>query len=124
MAKVFSLILSFLLVTGALAAAKDKNSPEYSLSGTVVSFHAQQEVDGVGDVVNTYQRRIYVLRTDTGTMEITGWEHGGKAKKRPPLEIGQIIKFRTDGKYIYAVLDDGKEHRFYIEAANQTTPSP
>lgn len=123
MAKILSCILSFLLVTSVLATTKGKKSPEYTLSGTVVSFHAQQEVGGAGDVVNTYQRRIYVLKTDTGTMEITGWEHGGKAKKRPPLEIGQIIKFRTDGKYIYTMLDDGKEHRFYIESANQT-PSP
>jgi len=99
--------------------AKDKK--DYPLNGTVVSFHSQAEVRGSGDEngssVDTYHRRVYVIKTETGTLEVTGWENGFKARKRPPLAVGQKLTYRTDGKYIYTVLDDGKEHRFYLMSA-------
>ncbi|MGB8113061.1 MAG: hypothetical protein WCF22_04780 [Candidatus Sulfotelmatobacter sp.] len=113
-------MLMLLLIVG-IAAAKDK-AKDYPLTGTVVSFHNQQGVRGVvsdGDgAVNSYERRVYVIKTDTGNLEVTGWENGFKARKRPPLSLGQQLLFRTDGKYIYTVLDDAKEHRFYIMSAS------
>jgi DNA-binding LytR/AlgR family response regulator len=106
-----------LLLPGA-AVAKGEKPKDHPLTGTVVSFHAQQEVRGDEDSVRTVERRVYVVKTDTGTLEITGWDRGSKASKRPPLAIGQTLTFRTDGKYIYIVLSDGKEHRYYILAAD------
>lgn len=107
-----------LLSLSGVAVAKDKASKDYPLKGTVVSFHAQQEVSGNESGVDTYERRVYVVKTDTGTLEITGWEKGRTASKRPPLSIGQTLTFRSDGKFIYTVLEDGKEHRYYIVAAD------
>jgi hypothetical protein len=101
-----------------LVLAKDKSQKDYPLTATITSFHAQQEVRGDEDSVGTYERRVYVLKTNTGTLEISGWENGFKARKRPPLTIGQVLKYRTDGKYVYTQLDDGKEHRYYIMSAN------
>lgn len=69
--------------------------------------------------VGTFERRVYVIKTDSGTIEVTGWENGFKARKRPPLSVGQDVKYRTDGKYIWTILDDGKEHRFYLMSATQ-----
>jgi len=119
-------IITFVVLLALTASAKHKNF-DYPLSGTVVSFHAQQEVRGSGSTdyqgnyssnVGTYERRVYVVKTDSGTIEVTGWEHGFKALKRPPLTVGRELKYRTDGKYIYTVLDDGKEHRFYLMSAS------
>lgn len=109
------------------AAAKDKHK-DYPLAGTVVGFHTQDEVSGGGSTdsdgkytssVDTYHRRVYTVKTDTGKIEVTGWENGFKARKRPPLIVGQQVRYRTDGKYIYTVLDDGKEHRFYLMGASE-----
>ena len=117
----------FVVLLAVYADAKDKHK-DYLFNGAVVGFHAQQEVAGSGSTdnggrytssVDTFDRRVYTVRTDTGTIEITGWENGFKARKRPPLSVGQQLKYRTDGKYIYTVLDDGKEHRFYLMAASQ-----
>ena len=106
-----------------LAPAK-KEPKAYPLTGTVVSFHAEKEVRGSEGDVDTYSRRVYVLKTDTGELEITGWDsirHApftkSKAEKRPPLSIGQKITYRTDGKFIWTVLDEGTEHRYYINSA-------
>ena len=113
-------------VCGLLGCAAAKDKPrDYPLSATVVSFHSQAEVRGSATGTNgtfvgstgTYERRVYVLKTNTGTLEITGWEHGSKRKKRPPLSIGQDVKYRTDGTYLYTVLEDGKEHRYYLVSA-------
>jgi hypothetical protein len=106
-----------LLLAGA-AAAKDEKPKDCPLTGTVVSFHAHQGMRGNEDRVHTYERRVNVVKADAGTLEITGWDRGRKASKRPPLAIGQALTFRTDGKFVYTVLDDGKEHRFYIMAAD------
>ncbi len=111
-------VIIFSLAICQVALAKDKNPKDYPLSGTIISFHAQQEVSGNEDSVNTFERRVYVLKTDTGTLEISGWENGFKARKRPTLSIGQMLKFRTDEKFIYTQLDDGKEHRYYIMSSN------
>ena len=109
--------IALLLLTATLGFAKNKGK-DYPLTGTITSFHARQEVamyDGDG---GTYERRVYVMKTDNGNLEITGWERGSKRRNRPPLAIGQTLTFSTDGKFIYTVLDDGKEHRFYIMSAN------
>ena len=120
-------IASVIALLALTAGAKDKHK-DYPLNGTVASFHAQQEVRGSGSTdyqgkyessVGTYERRVYVVKTSNGTIEVTGWENGFKARKRPPLTVGQEIKYRTDGKYIYTILDDEKEHRFYLMGASQ-----
>lgn len=127
------LICLFFSLT-VFANAKDKPK-DYPLTCTVVSFHAQAEVRGSGSgygsngiyesegSVGTYERRIYVVKTDTETLEITGWEHGSKHRKRPPLTVGQQLKYRTEGAYLFTVLDDGNEHRYYLmSAAGNTDP--
>jgi hypothetical protein len=126
-------LLIFSLVLASTLAASPKDKPkdprDYPLTGTVVSFHAEKELRGSmeGDEgeINTITRRVYVLKTDTGQLEITGWDSQrhlpfakSKAAKRPPLSIGQKIQFRTDGKFIWTVLDDGVEHRYYINSAS------
>ncbi len=90
-----------------------------------MSFHAEKELRGSDGDVDTYSRRVYVLKTDTGELEITGWDSTrrapftkSKAQKRPPLSIGQKITYRTDGKFIWTMLADGAEHRYYINSAN------
>jgi hypothetical protein len=109
-------VLFVCIVLGAtIVAAKDKK--DYPYKGTVVSFHAQAEVKGDENSVDTYQRRVYVIKTDSGRLEVTGWENAFKARKRPPLTVGQEVKYRTDGKYVYTILDDGKKHRFYLMSA-------
>ena len=86
---------------------------EDSQTATVVSFHVSQEVmDG-----DTYDRRVYVLKTDNGSLQVAGSGSVRTASKRPPLGIGQQITFRTDGKFIWTVLSDGKEYRYYIKSA-------
>lgn len=111
--------IAVILLLTALATARNKKT--YPLTGTVVSFHAQAETrgfsDNTGGYVGTYERRVYVVKTDSGTMEITGWDNGFKARKRPPLAIGQVISYRPEKAYVYTVLDDGKEHRFYLMSA-------
>lgn len=106
-----------LMTTFALA----KNKKDHPLTGTVVSFHAQAETrgrfDNTGGDIGTYERRIYVIKTDSGTIEITGWDGASRSRKRPPLAVGQVITYRPEKAYIYAVLDDGKEHRFYVMSA-------
>lgn len=119
---VASVIVLLALTTSA------KKEKDYPFAGKVVSFHAQAEVRGGGSTdsqgnysssVGTFERRVYVIKTDSGTIEVTGWENGFKARKRPPLSVGQDVKYRTDGKYIWTILDDGKEHRFYLMSATQ-----
>jgi hypothetical protein len=112
------------MLTLTLSASAKKEPKEYPLGGTVVSFHAEKEVSGIDGDIDTYSRRVYVLKTDTAELEITGWDsqrHApftkSKAQKRPPLSIGQKITYRTDGKFIWTVLDDGLEHRYYINSA-------
>lgn len=105
------------------ALAKDKNPADYPLNGTVVSFHAQAETGGFTDptsgmvFVGTNERRVYVVKTDSGTIEITG--SSGRFKDRngpPPLTIGQILKYRSDKTYVY-ILSGGKEYRYYLMSA-------
>jgi hypothetical protein len=111
-------VMVFILAAFQPALAKDKKAKDYPLTGTVLSFHAHQEMSGNEDSVGTYERRVYVVKTDSGQLEVTGWDRGRKGWKRPPLAIGQVLSFRSDGKYIYTLLDDGKEHCYYIMAAN------
>jgi len=122
-------LLAFALLGLATAAfAKSKPEQDYPLTGTVVSFHNQQEVRGSGsggDVqMGTFERRVYVVKTSSGTLEISGWDSTrgfmghSKDSKRPPLSIGQTLTYHTDGKFIYTVLEDGKEHRYAIFAAD------
>jgi DNA-binding beta-propeller fold protein YncE len=94
-------------------------------SGVVESFHALQEVSGSGyslpsgygsSSVDTFERRVYVVKTENTRLEITPWESRGDSKHRPELAIGQSISFRDDGKYLYTVLN-GKEHRYSILSA-------
>jgi hypothetical protein len=120
-----SIAASFVLLALTLSASANKEPKDYPLTGTVVSFHAEKEVRGSDGDIDTYSRRVYVLKTDTGELEITGWDKTAhvpftksKAQKRPPLSIGQKITFRTDGKFIWTVLDDGVEHRYYINSAS------
>src|SRR5580700_817626 len=117
---------SVVLALTLLASAK-KEPKDYPLRGTVVSFHAEKEVRGSEGDIDTYSRRVYVLKTDAGELEITGWDSArhapfakSKAQKRPPLSIGQKMTYRTDGKFIWMVLDDGVEHRYYINSAKAT----
>jgi hypothetical protein len=123
-----SIIATFAVLLLTLAASAKKEPKEHPLTGTVVSFHAEKEVRGTEGDIDTYSRRVYVLKTDTGELEITGWDSArrapftkSKAQKRPPLSIGQKITFRTDGKFIWTVLDDGVEHRYYINSARTST---
>jgi hypothetical protein len=119
-------IFASLVILGLTLSASTKKEPkDYPLTGTVVSFHAEKEVRGSDGDIDTYRRRVYVLKTDTGELEITGWDKTAhvpftksKAQKRPPLIIGQKIAFRTDGKFIWTVLDDGVEHCYYINSAS------
>lgn len=113
-----------ILLLAGMAFAKNKR--EYPLTGTVISFHAQAETgaymsNGTG-FAGTYERRVYVVKTDSGTIEITGYENNWKARKRPALAIGQTLTYRSDNKYIYMILEDGKEHRFYLMSAEGTNP--
>jgi hypothetical protein len=119
-----SIAASFVVLALTLSVSAKKEPKDYPLSGTVVSFHAEKEVRGSEGDVDTYSRRVYVLKTDTSEIEITGWDSmrrapftKSKAQKRPPLSIGQKITYRTDGKFIWTVLDDGIEHRYYINSA-------
>jgi hypothetical protein len=109
-------IIVMLMLLMPFAIARDKK--EYPFAGTVVSFHADNEAggsfDSTGGSVSTFHRRIYVVKTDSGTVEITGWENGFKAARRPALTVGQTISYRLEKGYVYAVLEDGKEHRFYV----------
>ena len=116
---------SLVILALTLSATAKKEPKVYPLTGTVVSFHAEKEVAGSDGDVSTYSRRVYVLKTETGELEVTGSDSTGrvpftksKAQKRPPLSIGQKIIFRTDGKFIWTVLDDGVEHRYYINSAS------
>jgi hypothetical protein len=122
-----AIVVSLIVLALALAASaksKPKETKDYPLTGTVISFHAEQEVAGSDGDVSTYSRRVYVLKTDTGGLQITGWDSTvslfkkSKAQKRPSLSIGQRLTFRTDGKFIWTVLDDGVEHRYYINSAS------
>jgi len=87
-----------------------------------VSFHSQAETGGAfdsqGGFVGTSERRVYVIKTDSGSLEITGM-HGGFRDRTGTLSltIGQKLTYRVDQTYIYAVLGDGKEHRFYVMSA-------
>jgi hypothetical protein len=119
-----SLTASFVVLALSLLASAKKEPKDYPLTGTIISFHGEKEVRGSEGDIDTYSRRVYVLKTVTGELEITGWDterHApfakSKAQKRPPLSIGQKIAFRTDGKFIWTVLDDGVEHRYYINSA-------
>jgi hypothetical protein len=108
-----------LVVLSSVAFARNKH--EYPLTATVVSFHAESSVGGafsngqgyIGESI----RRVYVIKTETATLEIRGADNGFKARKRPALAIGESLNYRTDNKFIYTVLDDNKEHRFYIVSA-------
>jgi len=118
MKNVIPVIVAVLLLA-SVTFAKSKPEQSYPLTGTVVSFHAEQEVRASDGNAHTYERRVYVVKTASGTLEVTGWEHGfRKASKRPPLSVGQSLAYRTDGKFLYTVLEDGKEHRYAIFAAN------
>jgi hypothetical protein len=108
------------LLLAVFAVAKDKK--DYPLTGTVVSFHSQAETGGAfdsqGGFVGTSERRVYVVKTDSGTLEITGMH--GRFRDRTgtlSLTIGQKLTYRLDKAYIYTVLEDGKEHRFYLMSA-------
>ena len=120
------LVIPILVTT--LALARGKEATIYAESGVIESFHALQEVSGSGyalpsgyggSSVNTFERRIYVLRTESSTLEITGWEKRGLSKHRPALTIGQVLSFRQDDKFFYTVLSDGKEHRYYVMSAKK-----
>jgi len=123
---VTNVLLATLTLT-TLGFAKDKKSCDATSTGTVVSFHNQQETSGsiygangvISGGTSTFDRRVYVVNTGTTTMEITGWEHGRKRSKRPALLIGQTLPFCTDGKFAYVVLD-GVEHRYAIFSASET----
>jgi hypothetical protein len=98
-----SIAAAFVVLALTLLAFAKKEPKEYPLSGTVVSFHAEKEVSGTDGDIDTYSRRVYVLKTDTSELEITGWDsqrHApftkSKAQKRPPLSIGQKITYRTE----------------------------
>jgi hypothetical protein len=113
-------IILAVLLLAAFAVAKDKK--DYPLTGTVVSFHSQAETGGAfdsqGGFVGTSERRVYVVKTDSGTLEITGMH--GRFRDRTgtvSLPIGQKLAYRLDRTYVYTVLDDGKEHRFYLMSA-------
>jgi len=74
--------------------AKDKK--DYPLTGTVVSFHSQAETGGAfdsqGGFVGTSERRVYVIKTDSGTLEITSMH--GRFRDRTgalALTIGQEL---------------------------------
>jgi hypothetical protein len=125
--------LTIVLVLPAFAK-KHKEEATYPLTATVLSFRAQAEVTGGGSgggftnsvtgyssssssYVGTFQRRIYTISAGNKTMEITGWEKGKQRGSRPPLSLGQTLNFRTEGVYLYTVLDDGKEHQYYIMSA-------
>jgi hypothetical protein len=60
-----------------------------------------QDEDGAG---STKVRQVYRLETVGAVYEVTGWEHtgfyglGGKAGKRPALQIGEIVNYRVDPK--------------------------
>lgn len=109
-----------ILLFASFATAKDKK--DYPLTGTVVSFHSRAETGGSfnnqGGFVGTTERRVYVVKTDTGTVEITGM-HGRFHDRTGTLSltIGQKLAYRFEGDYLYTVLDDGKEHRFYLVSA-------
>jgi hypothetical protein len=122
-----SIAATSVVLVFALASSAKKEPKEYPLTGTVVSFHAEKEVRGSEGDIDTYSRRVYVLKTDTGELEITGWDSArhapftkSKAQRRPPLSIGQKITYRTDGKFIWTVLDGSVEHRYYINSAKTT----
>jgi hypothetical protein len=122
-----SIAAGLVVVALVLSASAKKEPKDYPLTGTVVSFHAEKEVRGSGGDIDTYSRRVYVLKTEAGELEITGWDsmrHApftkSKAQKRPSLSIGQKITYRTDGKFIWTVLDDGVEHRYYINSAKSS----
>lgn len=115
-------IVAVLLLT-AFALAKDKNPADYPLTGTVTSFHAQAETGGFSDpnsgmvFVGTTERRVYVVKTDSGTIEITGLRGRFKDRTGPPaLTVGETLKYRSDKTCVY-VLEDGKEHRYYLMSA-------
>jgi hypothetical protein len=119
-----SIAAVFVAFALTLMASAKKEPKEHPLTGTIVSFHAEREVRGSDGDIDTYSRRVYVLKTDTTELEITGWDsmrHApftkSKAQKRPPLSIGQKITYRTDGKFIWTMLDDGVEHCYYINSA-------
>lgn len=106
----------------APASGKNKKHTDYPLAGTVTSFHSQAETGGVfdsqGGVIGTAERRVYVLKTDSGTVEITGTH--GKFHDRTgtvSLTIGQKLTYRLEKTYFYTVLEDGREHRFYVLSA-------
>jgi hypothetical protein len=109
--------LAVLLLVGA-AYAKDKN---YPLTGTVESFHAEARIGGVfndsGGFVGTSDRRVYVVKTESGSLEIAGCAGRFKDRNGPPmLSLGQTLKFYTEKGYLYTVVD-GKERKFYFLSA-------
>lgn len=116
--------LATMLLLATVAFSRDKEAKVYSETGMVDSFHTLQEARGSGynlpsgygsSSVDTFERRVYVVKTDHSMiLEVTGWEKHGTAKHRPPLNVGQSLSFRDDGKFLYTVLGDGKEHRYYI----------
>lgn len=108
--------VALVLMLPLVALASRGKGKDHPLTGTVASFYAPIDAGGHLEDGDTYERRVYALKTDTDTLEIIGYDTHG-ARKRPPLTIGQILRFRTDQKFIYTVLDDGKEHRYYIRSA-------
>lgn len=72
-------------------------------------------------------RQVYRLESADATFDVTGWESGfGKARKRPAMQIGEVVSYRLDskhGQFIEILLTDANKkervewHRFLRVAA-------